>query len=94
MRARAPKAAMLTPTASAEVRDVEWELLELAAADAEVDSDVAVELVDEEVRVAMDVAGTAVLVAGLSEMYDFDVVCDGTFELVVDRSVLDLDAKE
>ena len=47
MRARTPKAAMLTPTASAEVRDVEWELLELAAAGAEVDSDVAVELVDE-----------------------------------------------
>lgn len=79
---------MLMPTASAEVRDVECELLELAAAGAEVDSDAAVELVDEEIGVAMEVAGTAVLVV------DFDVVCDEACELVVGRSVLDSDAKE
>ena len=86
---------MLTPTASAEVRDVECEVLELAAAGAEVDSDVAVELIDEEIWVAMDVVGTAVLVVTLLDVNEFDVVCDGSPELVVvERGVLDLDAKE
>lgn len=70
-------------------------MLELVAAGAEVDTDVAVELVDEEIRVAMDVAGPAVLVVTLSDVNEFDVVCDGSFEVVVvERGVLDVEAKE
>lgn len=70
-------------------------MLELVAAGAEVDTDVAVELVDEEIRVAMDVAGPAVLVVTLFDVNEFDVVCDGSFEVVVvERGVLDVEAKE
>ena len=36
----------------------------------------------------------AVLAAGLFDVNEFDVVDDGSFELIVDRSVLDSDAKE